>query len=154
VSFIPVFSLEAQEGRLFKPLAFTKTFSMFFAALAGVTLVPVLMLMAVRGKITRKSKSGQPIADLGLSAVRPLRARFSLAHASSQRRCSWRDCLSFSETRSEFMPPLTKATSLHATAVAGISIEKRLEFCKSRTECSASCRSGSSFGKPPGRNLH
>ena len=43
VSFMPVFSLEAQEGRLFKPLAFTKTFAMAFAALLGVTLVPVLM---------------------------------------------------------------------------------------------------------------
>ena len=52
VSFLPVFSLEAQEGRLFKPLAFTKTFSMFFAALLGVTLVPVLMLLWIRGKIT------------------------------------------------------------------------------------------------------
>src|SRR5213592_1930350 len=51
VSFIPVFSLEAQEGRLFKPLAFTKTFAMFFAAMLGVTLVPVLMLMFVRSKI-------------------------------------------------------------------------------------------------------
>src|SRR5258705_1213070 len=52
VSFIPVFSLTAKEGRLFKPLAFTKTFSMFFAALLGVTLVPVLMLLWIRGKIT------------------------------------------------------------------------------------------------------
>src|SRR5882724_2162234 len=57
VSFIPVFSLEAQEGRLFKPLAFTKTFSMFFAALLGVTLVPVLMLLFVRGKITPEAKN-------------------------------------------------------------------------------------------------
>src|SRR2546427_157385 len=57
VSFIPVFSLEAQEGRLFKPLAFTKTFSMFFAALLGVTLVPVLMLMWVRGKITPETRN-------------------------------------------------------------------------------------------------
>src|SRR6476660_5375978 len=52
VSFIPVFSLEDQEGRLFKPLAFAKTFSLFFASLLGVTLVPVLMLMWIRGKIT------------------------------------------------------------------------------------------------------
>src|SRR5438552_1393818 len=52
VSFIPVFSLTAQEGRLFKPLAFTKTFSMFFAAFLGVTLVPVLMVLLIRGKIT------------------------------------------------------------------------------------------------------
>src|SRR6266446_3572307 len=56
VSFIPVFSLEAQEGRLFKPLAFTKTFSMFFAALLGVTLVPVLMMLFIRGRIRRKSR--------------------------------------------------------------------------------------------------
>src|SRR5215472_14545618 len=48
VSFIPVFSLEAQEGRLFKPLAFTKTFSMFFASLLGVTLVPILMMLWIR----------------------------------------------------------------------------------------------------------
>src|SRR5438067_155096 len=51
VSFIPVFSLTAQEGRLFRPLAFTKTFSMFFASFLGVTLVPVLMLLLIRGKI-------------------------------------------------------------------------------------------------------
>src|SRR5437016_846395 len=49
VSFIPVFSLTAQEGRLFKPLAFTKTCSMFFAAFLGVTLVPVLMVLLIRG---------------------------------------------------------------------------------------------------------
>ncbi len=52
VSFIPVFTLESQEGRLFSPLAFTKTFSMFFASMLGVTLVPVLMLLWIRGKIT------------------------------------------------------------------------------------------------------
>src|SRR5207248_4408149 len=51
VSFIPVFSLTAQEGRLFRPLAFTNTFSMFFASFLGVTLVPVLMLLLIRGKI-------------------------------------------------------------------------------------------------------
>src|SRR5262249_29516934 len=57
VSFIPVFSLEAQEGRLFKPLAFTKTFSMFFASLLGITLVPVLMMLFIRGKITPEIKN-------------------------------------------------------------------------------------------------
>src|SRR6266540_2039146 len=69
VSFIPVFSLEAQEGRLFKPLAFTKTFSMFFAAVLGVTLVPVLMLMAVRGKITPEIKN--PINRFLIWAYQP-----------------------------------------------------------------------------------
>src|SRR5881296_2279436 len=75
VSFIPVFSLQAQEGRLFSPLAFTKTFSMFFAALLGVTLVPVLMVWLIRGKITPETKNPvnrfliwayQPVFDLSL----------------------------------------------------------------------------------------
>ncbi len=48
VSFLPIFSLEAQEGRLFKPLAFTKTFAMFFAAFLSVTLAPVLMVLLIR----------------------------------------------------------------------------------------------------------
>jgi Cu(I)/Ag(I) efflux system membrane protein CusA/SilA len=57
VSFIPVFSLEAREGRLFRPLAFSKTFAMFFAAIAEVTLVPVLMTWLIRGKITPEIKN-------------------------------------------------------------------------------------------------
>src|SRR5947199_10543004 len=57
VSFIPVFSLTAQEGRLFKPLAFTKTFSMFFASFLGVTRVPVLMTLLIRGKIAPEIKN-------------------------------------------------------------------------------------------------
>ncbi len=57
VSFIPVFSLEAQEGRLFKPLAYTKTFSMMFASMLSVTLVPVLMLIFIRGKIAPEHKN-------------------------------------------------------------------------------------------------
>src|SRR5437867_424498 len=69
VSFIPVFSLTAQAGRLFKPLPFTKTFSMFFAALLGVTLVPVLMLMWVRGKITPEIKN--PINRFLIWAYQP-----------------------------------------------------------------------------------
>ncbi len=57
VSFIPVFSLQAQEGRLFKPLAYTKTFSMAFAALLSITLVPVLMQLFIRGKIAPEHKN-------------------------------------------------------------------------------------------------
>ncbi len=57
VSFIPVFTLQAQEGRLFKPLAYTKTFSMTFAALLSITLVPVLMLLFIRGKIAPEHKN-------------------------------------------------------------------------------------------------
>ena len=69
MSFIPVFSLEAQEGRLFRPLAFTKTFSMFFAALLGVTLVPVLMTLLIRGKIRPEAKN--PINRFLIWAYQP-----------------------------------------------------------------------------------
>src|SRR5207244_13315991 len=65
----PGFSWEAQEGRLFTPLAFTKTFSMFFAALLGVSLVPVLMLLFVRGKITPEAKN--PINRFLIWAYQP-----------------------------------------------------------------------------------
>src|SRR5579875_2179670 len=56
VSFLPVFTLEAQEGRLFKPLAYTKTFSMFFAAVLAITLGPCLMQLLIRGKIAPEHK--------------------------------------------------------------------------------------------------
>src|SRR3989442_797448 len=69
VSFIPVFSLTAQEGRLFRPLAYTKTFSMFFASLLGVLLVPVLMLWFIRGRITPEIKN--PINRFLIWAYRP-----------------------------------------------------------------------------------
>jgi Cu(I)/Ag(I) efflux system membrane protein CusA/SilA len=57
VSFLPVFTLESQEGRLFSPLAYTKTFSMAGAALLSVTLVPVLMMLFIRGKIMPEAKN-------------------------------------------------------------------------------------------------
>ena len=57
VSFLPIFALEAQEGRLFKPLAYTKTFAMAAAALLSVTLVPALMILFVRGRIIPEHKN-------------------------------------------------------------------------------------------------
>ena len=64
VSFLPVFTLEAQEGRLFAPLAWTKTLSMAAAALLSVTLVPVLMLLFIRGRIRPGVREpGQPLPD-------------------------------------------------------------------------------------------
>src|SRR5437016_4128633 len=77
VSFVPVFSLTGQEGRLFKPLAFTKTFAMFFASLLGVTLVPVLMVLLIRGKITPEIKN--PINRFLIWAYQPL-ANFVLRY--------------------------------------------------------------------------
>ncbi len=70
VSFLPVFTLEAQEGRMFRPLAFTKTFAMAGAALLSVTLVPVLMLLFVRGRIP--SEQANPVVRLLIAAYRPV----------------------------------------------------------------------------------
>src|SRR5437764_4428850 len=124
VSFIPVFSLEAQEGRLFKPLAFTKTFSMFFAALLGVSLVPVLMIFFIRGKITPETKN--PINRFLIWAYQPF-VHFVL-------RFRWLTLIvalvivgvtvfPFKKLGKEFMPPLNEGDLLFMpTAVPGIAI--------------------------------
>ena len=70
VSFLPVFTLESQEGRLFSPLAYTKTFSMAGAALLSVTLVPVLMLLFIRGKIMPEAKN--PLNRFLIWVYRPI----------------------------------------------------------------------------------
>ncbi len=70
VSFLPVFTLEAQEGRMFKPLAYTKTFAMAGAAFLSITLVPVLMLLFIRGRIPAEHKN--PIVRFLIWAYRPI----------------------------------------------------------------------------------
>jgi copper/silver efflux system protein len=70
VSFLPVFTLEGQEGRLFSPLAFTKTFSMAGAALLSVTLVPVLMMFFIRGRIMPEQKN--PVNRFLIWVYRPI----------------------------------------------------------------------------------
>lgn len=124
VSFIPVFSLTAQEGRLFKPLAFTKTFAMFFAALLGITLVPVLMVWLIRGKITPEQKN--PINRLLIWLYQPmvnfvLRFRWlSLALAVLVLGATY---WPWSRLGKEFMPPLNEGDILYMpTAVPGMSI--------------------------------
>jgi Cu(I)/Ag(I) efflux system membrane protein CusA/SilA len=124
VSFIPVFSLEAQEGRLFKPLAFTKTFSMFFASLLGVTLVPVLMVLLIRGRITPEIRN--PLNRFLIRAYQPfvhfvLRFRwFTLIAAVVILGATVHPFLRLGR---EFMPPLNEGTILFMpTAVPGMSI--------------------------------
>src|SRR5712672_2768954 len=124
VSFIPVFTLTAQEGRLFKPLAFTKTFSMFFAAFLGVTLVPVLMLLLIRGKITPEIKN--PVNRFLIWAYQPL-ANFVLRYRLFTLACAVLllalTIFPFKKLGSEFMPPLNEGTLLYMpTAVPGMSI--------------------------------
>jgi Cu(I)/Ag(I) efflux system membrane protein CusA/SilA len=124
VSFIPVFSLTAQEGRLFKPLAFTKTFSMFFAALLGVTLVPVLMTLLIRGKITPEIKN--PVNRFLIWAYRPF-VNFVLRFRWFTLLCAALILVAtifpFERLGAEFMPPLNEGTLLYMpTAVPGMSI--------------------------------
>ena len=126
VSFVPVFSLTAQEGRLFKPLAFTKTFSMFFASFLGVTLVPVLMAMLIRGKIMPEIKN--PVNRVLIGVYQPfvnfvLRYRvFTLVSALVILVLT---IFPYSRLGSEFMPPLNEGTLLYMpTAVPGMSISE------------------------------
>src|SRR3989449_3814959 len=124
VSFIPVFSLTAQEGRLFRPLAFTKTFSMFFAAFLGVTLVPVLMVLLIRGKITPEIKN--PVNRFLIWAYQPL-ANFVLRYRLFTLACAVLllalTIFPFKRLGSEFMPPLNEGTLLYMpTAIPGMSI--------------------------------
>ena len=124
VSFIPVFSLTAQEGRLFKPLAFTKTFAMFFAAMLGITLVPVLMLLLVRGKITPELKN--PVNRFLIRAYQPF-VNFVLRHRALTLVAALLVLVATiypcSKLGTEFMPPLNEGTILYMpTAVPGMSI--------------------------------
>src|SRR6184192_3995668 len=124
VSFLPVFSLTAQEGRLFKPLAFTKTFSMFFAAILAITLAPVLMTLLIRGKIAPETKN--PLNRFLISLYEPalnfvLRFRwFVLLGALLVLLLT---IFPFARLGKEFMPPLNEGTLLYMpTAVPGMSI--------------------------------
>jgi copper/silver efflux system protein len=124
VSFVPVFSLTAQEGRLFRPLAFTKTFSMFFASFLGVTLVPVLMTLLIRGKITPEEKN--PVNRFLIRAYQPF-ADFVLRYRWFTLGCALVLLLitifPYERLGSEFMPPLNEGTLLYMpTAVPGMSI--------------------------------
>ncbi len=122
VSFIPVFSLTAQEGRLFKPLAYTKTFSMFFAALLGVTLVPVLMTLLIRGRITPEVRN--PVNRFLIWAYWPLVdfvLRFRWLTLATALVLLAVTVIPFRRLGSEFMPPLNEGTLLYMpTAVPGM----------------------------------
>lgn len=122
VSFLPVFTLEAQEGRLFKPLAFTKTFAMFFAAFLSVTLVPVLMAWLVRGKIRPENKN--PVSRLLIRLYRPLvdfALRYRHAVIAAAAALMLITIPAFLALGSEFMPPLYEGSILYMpTTLPGI----------------------------------
>ncbi len=131
-SFLPVFSLEQQEGRLFKPLAFTKTFAMAGAALLSITLVPVLMGYLVRGNIRPERENPvnrilqrlyRPVIDFALR--RPWTVILSAVAVLALTILPWR------RLGSEFMPPLHEGTILFMpTTVPGVSIAQARDIMR------------------------
>ncbi len=122
VSFIPVFTLEAQEGRLFKPLAYTKTFAMFFASFISVTLVPVLMVLLIRGKIAPESKN--PVNRLLIRLYHPvvtLVLRFRKTTILAAVILLLATIPIFNRLGTEFMPPLNEGSILYMpTSIPGM----------------------------------
>src|SRR3954466_2624408 len=134
VSFMPIFTLESQEGRLFSPLAFTKTFSMAAAALLSVTLVPTLMVVCVRGKIVPEHKN--PINRFLIWIYRPvikgvLKARtLTILLALAVLAVSiW----PARQLGTEFMPSLNEGTLMYMpTTLPGISVTKIAELLQTQ----------------------
>jgi copper/silver efflux system protein len=124
VSFLPVFLLEAQEGRMFRPLAWTKTLAVAFSSLLAITLVPMLMTIFIRGHL--KPESANPFSRWTQALYLPV-LRFCLRHRKTTLLLNliflvltvplaWR-------IGSQFMPPLYEGSSLYMpTALPGISI--------------------------------
>ncbi len=134
VSFLPVFSLEGQEGRLFSPLAYTKTFAMAGAALLSVTLVPVLMLLFIRGKVMPESKN--PVNRFLIWVYRPIIQgvmhwkKLTVLLALLLLGVSWYPA---SRLGSEFMPTLNEGSLLYMPAsLPGMSITKAAELLQTQ----------------------
>ncbi|TIL52270.1 CusA/CzcA family heavy metal efflux RND transporter [Mesorhizobium sp.] len=130
VSFLPIFTLESQEGRLFGPLAFTKTFAMAAAALLSVTLVPALMVMLVRGRIVPEHRN--PLNRLLIGLYRPIIA--SVLRAKTLTILLAIVALGVTvwparQLGSEFMPNLDEGTLMYMpTTLPGISVTKAAEL--------------------------
>ncbi|MEN3346659.1 MAG: copper/silver efflux system protein, partial [Bradyrhizobium sp.] len=130
VSFMPIFTLESQEGRLFSPLAFTKTFAMAAAALLSVTLVPALMVIFVRGRIIPEHKN--PINRFLIWIYRPV--IHGVLRAKSLVILLALGVLAVSvwparQLGTEFMPDLDEGTLLYMpTTLPGISVTKAAEL--------------------------
>ena len=130
VSFLPVFTLQAQEGRLFAPLAFTKTYAMAAAALLAVTLVPVLMGLLIRGKIPNEEDNRLNIwlkrLHSPLLRIAMLRRNLTILIALLLLAATVYPVM---KVGSEFMPPLDEGDVLYMpTTYPGISITKAKEL--------------------------
>jgi len=130
LSFLPVFTLEAQEGRLFAPLAFTKTYAMAAAAGLSITLVPVLMGYFIRGKITPEHRN--PINRVLVAVYRPIIntvIRFPKETLALAAGILVVGLWPATRLGSEFMPPLDEGDIMYMpTTYPGISVDKAREI--------------------------
>src|SRR4030081_2175399 len=136
VSFLPIFTMEAQEGRLFSPLAFTKTFAMAAAAILSVTLVPALMVLFVRGRIVPEDKN--PINRFLIWIYRPL----ILMVLKAKTLTIWRALAVLAvsvwparQLGTEFMPSLNEGTLMYMpTTLPGLSVTKAAEILQTQNK--------------------
>ncbi|MFT4906785.1 MAG: Cu(I)/Ag(I) efflux system membrane protein CusA/SilA [Oleispira sp.] len=130
VSFLPVFTLEAQEGKLFSPLAFTKTYAMAAAAILAITLVPVLMGYFIRGKIISEKKN--PLNRILIAIYQPLLSGLLKFPKTTLLFALMIVLLSLypaSKIGSEFMPDLDEGDLMYMpTTYAGLSVGKAREI--------------------------
>jgi Cu(I)/Ag(I) efflux system membrane protein CusA/SilA len=136
VSFLPVFLLEAQEGRMFRPLAWTKTLAVGCSSILAITLVPVLMVLLIRGKL--RAESANPVSRITQALYLPV-LRFCLRHRmltlvlnlaflAVTVPLAWR-------LGSQFMPPLYEGASLYMpTSLPGIAIEQAKTLLQSQDQ--------------------
>src|SRR3981189_3601426 len=136
VSFLPIFTMEAQEGRLFSPLAFTKTFSMATAAFLSITLVPVLMVLFVRGKIIPEHKN--PINRFLIWVYGPLIRGVLKAKTLTIFLALVTLAVSLWPARqlgTEFMPSLNEGTLMYMpTTLPGVSVTKAAEILQTQNK--------------------
>jgi Cu(I)/Ag(I) efflux system membrane protein CusA/SilA len=133
VSFMPVFTLEATEGRLFKPLAFTKTYSMGFAAILAVTLTPALAAIFIRGKI--KGENANPLNRWLIALYSPV-VRFVVRHRGTVIVAALLAIVftipALQRIESEFMPPLNEGSILYMpTSPPGMSESEAVKVLQS-----------------------
>ncbi|MGH6735750.1 MAG: efflux RND transporter permease subunit [Methyloceanibacter sp.] len=136
VSFLPIFTLEAQEGRLFKPLAYTKTFAMAAAALLSVVLVPALMMLLVRGRILPERRN--PVNRFLIWIYRPvieIALRFKAATIAIALVVLAVSLWPATRLGSEFMPNLNEGTLFYMpTTLPGISVTKAGELLQTQNK--------------------
>lgn len=134
VSFLPIFTLEDQEGRLFKPLAYTKTFAMAAGAILSVTIVPALMVLFIRGRIRPETEN--PINRILIAAYRPmialaLKARWAVIGGAAALLAF--TAIPAAKIGTEFMPTLNEGTLFYMpVSLPGLSVTKAAELLQTQ----------------------